>query len=72
MRRLLFTAAVLVLLAGIELFAFTGRTDRFFAWTIASPLSAAFLGAGYWAAVAIEALAGRQRLWANARSPCPP
>jgi len=71
MRRLLFTAAVLVLLAGIQLFVFTGRTDRFFAWTIASPLSAAFLGAGYWAAVAIEALAGRQRLWANARIAVP-
>ena len=71
MRGLLFTAAVLVLLAGIQLFVFTGRTDRFFAWTIASPLSAAFLGAGYWAAVAIEALAGRQRLWANARIAVP-
>jgi len=71
MRRLLFTASVLVLLAGIQLFAFTGRTGHFFAWTIANPLSAAFLGAGYWAAVAIEALAARQRLWANARIAVP-
>lgn len=71
MRRLLLTASVLVLLAGIQLFVFTGRTDRFFAWTIANPLSATFLGAGYWAAVAIEALAGRQRLWANARIAVP-
>src|SRR5215472_368531 len=60
MRRLLFTASVLVLLAGIQLFAFTGRTGHFFAWTIANPLSAAFLGAAYWAAVAIEALADRK------------
>ena len=71
MRRLLFTAAVLVLLAGFQLFVFTGRTGTFFAWTIANPLAAAFLGAGYWASVAIEALAGRQRLWANARIAVP-
>jgi hypothetical protein len=70
-RRLLFTAAVLVLLAGIQLFVFTGRTGQFFAFTIANPLAAAFLGAAYWASVAIEALAGRQRLWANARIAVP-
>ena len=70
-RRLLFTAAVLVLLAGIQLFVFTGRTGHFFAFTIANPLAAAFLGANYWAAVAIEGLAGRQRLWANARIAVP-
>ena len=71
MRRLLFAASVLVLLAGIQLFVFTGRTDHFFAFTITNPLAAAFLGAAYWAAVAIEALAGRQALWANARIAVP-
>ena len=71
MRGLLFTAAVLVLLAGFQLFVFTGRTGTFFAWTIANPLAAAFLGAGYWASVSIEALAGRQRVWANARIAVP-
>jgi hypothetical protein len=71
MRRLLLTAAVLVLLAGIQLFVFTGQTSHFFAFTIANPLAAAFLGAAYWAAVAIEALAGRQALWANARIAVP-
>ncbi len=71
MRRLLFIASVLVLLAGLQLFVFTGRTDSFFAWTIANPLAAAFLGASYWAAVSIEALAGRQPLWANARIAVP-
>ena len=34
MRYLLFVAAVLVLLAGFQLFVFTERTDTFFAWTI--------------------------------------
>ena len=71
MRRLLVTAAVLVLLAGFQLFVLTGRTGTFFAWTIANPLAAAFLGAGYWASVSIEALAGRQQLWANARIAVP-
>jgi hypothetical protein len=71
MRRLLFTASVLVLLAGIQLFVFTRQTGHFFAWSIANPLSAAFLGAGYWAAVAIEAMGARQRLWANARIAVP-
>lgn len=67
MRWLLLTAAVLVLLAGTQLFVFTGRTDSYFAWTIANPLAAAFLGASYWASFSIEALAGRQAVWANAR-----
>jgi len=71
MRWLLYTAAGLVLLAGFQLFIFTGRTGTFFAWTIVNPLAAAFLGGGYWASVAIEALAGRQRLWANARIAVP-
>jgi hypothetical protein len=71
MRRLLFTAAALVLLAGIQLFVFTGQTGHFFAFTITNPLAAAFLGAAYWGAVAIEALAGRQTLWANARIAVP-
>src|SRR5258705_2675283 len=71
MRWLLFTAAVLVLLAGFQLFIFTGRTGTFFAWTIVNPLAAAFLGGGYWASVSLEALAGRQRLWANARIAVP-
>lgn len=71
MRWLLLTAAALVLLAGLQLFAFTSQTGTFFAWTIASPLAAAFLGAGYWASLSIEALAGRQREWANARIAVP-
>ena len=71
MRRLLYVAAVLVLLAGFQLFVFTGNTASYFAWTIRNPLGAAFLGAGYWASVAFEALAARQRIWANARIAVP-
>jgi len=71
MRGLLFAASFLVLLAGIQLFGFTDRTNSFFAFTVQNPLSALFLGAGYIASIAIEALAGRQRIWANARIAVP-
>ena len=52
-------------------FIFTGHTSTYFAWTIVNPLAAAFLGGGYWASVSLEALAGRQPLWANARIAVP-
>jgi len=68
---LLTVAGGLVFLAGLQLFVFPERTDEFFAWTIDVPLTAAFLGAGYWASVALEWLAARERLWANARIAVP-
>jgi hypothetical protein len=71
LRWLLFTASALVALAGIQLLMFTAHTAQYFAFTITNPLAAAFLGAGYWAAVPIEALAARQRRWANARISVP-
>lgn len=70
-RALLLAAAVLVLLAGTQLFVFTERTATHFAWTIANPLTAAFLGAAYWGSFVIELLAARQRYWANARIAVP-
>ena len=71
MRVLLMIAGGLVFLAGLQLFVFPERTDEFFAWTIDVPLTAAFLGAGYWASVAFEWFAARERLWANARIAVP-
>ena len=47
MRWLLFAAAVLVFTAGFQLFVLTEHTGTYFAWTIANPLAAAFLGASY-------------------------
>lgn len=70
-RRLLILAGALVALAGIQLFVFSEQTDRYFAWTINPPLTAAFLGASYWASVVFEVTAARQRLWANARIAVP-
>lgn len=71
MRRLLLVAALLVFLAGVQLFVFTARTDRYFAWTIDPPLTAAFLGASYWASATFEVVAAGQRHWHAARITVP-
>lgn len=71
MRRLLYVAAVLVFLAGVQLFVFPERTARYFAWTIQPHLTAVFLGASYWSSVAFEVVAARQRRWADARIAVP-
>lgn len=71
MRRMLLIASGLVFIVGIQLYILTEATDRFFAWTIKSPLTAAFLGAGYWASFAMEFAASRKRVWAHARIAIP-
>ncbi|MET0827122.1 MAG: hypothetical protein ABWZ89_11465, partial [Acidimicrobiales bacterium] len=70
-RILLFVAAALVFLAGVQLFVFPLRTDEYFAWTIASPMTAVFLGAAYWSAVGLEVAAARAESWAGARIALP-
>jgi hypothetical protein len=71
MRTLLWIAGGLVFIAGTQLFVFSERTADLFAWTIDVPLTAAFLGAGYWASVVLEWVAARQRAWAHARISIP-
>ncbi len=58
-------------LAGVQLTVFTEQTATYFAWTVAPPLTAAFLGAAYWAAVPVELIAARQVVWAKARVALP-
>jgi hypothetical protein len=65
-------SAVLALVAGFQLFVGAGDTDRFFSWTIEPPLTAAFLGAAYWAACLLLAWAARQPDWPRARTALPP
>ena len=67
MRAALYLGSFLVFLAGIQLFVLTERTDHYFAWTIANPMTAAFLGAFYWTAIPLAFLSARQRVWAHAR-----
>src|SRR5207247_3887556 len=71
MRWLLYAASALVFLAGLQLTVFTEQTATYFAWTISPPLTAAFLGASYWAAVPVEVIAARQSTWASARVAVP-
>ena len=67
MRVALLVSAGLAAGAGLQLFVATEQTDRYFAWTIEPPLTAAFLGAAYIGALILTALAARERLWAGAR-----
>src|SRR5438876_1989264 len=71
MRYLLYAASVLVFLAGFQLTVFTEQTATYFAWTVLPPITAAFLGAAYWAAVPVEVLAAREATWAKARIAVP-
>jgi hypothetical protein len=67
MRVSLLLGAFLVTLAGIQLYLLTDHTERFFAWTIAVPMTAAFLGAFYWTSIPLALLSGMERVWARAR-----
>ena len=61
----------LLFIAGIQLFVFSEQTANYFAWTFASPLAAAFMGAGYWAAM-FHAYSGvRAKGWEYVRSSVP-
>jgi hypothetical protein len=71
MRRLLYAASALVFLAGLQLTVFSEQTATYFAWPVSPPITAAFLGAAYWAAVPVELLAARQSTWAQARVAVP-
>jgi hypothetical protein len=68
---LLLIASALVFLAGFQLFILTEQTDVYFAWTIQPPLTAAFLGGGYFASFILEFLASSEKEWANARIAVP-
>lgn len=71
MRVALLLGAFLVTLAAIQLYVLTDHTDRYFAWTIAVSLTAAFLGAFYWASAPLALLSGLQRAWVHARAGVP-
>lgn len=71
MAALLWTAGILVFLAGFQLFVLTESTERHFAWTIDPPLTAAFLGGSYWSSAVFEWTAARRRYWGEARIAVP-
>jgi hypothetical protein len=61
----------LLLVAGVQLFIFSEQTETYFAWTFAAPISAAFLGAGYWAAMFHAYTGARAKAWAMVRTSLP-
>jgi hypothetical protein len=67
MQGMLWLGALLVSLAGIQLYFFSTRTDHLFAWTIDVPLTAAFLGAFYWTSLFLAVQSAIQARWAMAR-----
>lgn len=67
MRGLLWVGGLLVLITFVQLYLLTGHTDRLFAWTIGSPLSATFIGAFYGGAWVIAWLSALEPMWHRAR-----
>ena len=53
---------------GLSLFVFPTHTDDLFAWTIQPPLTAAFLGASYWASTTLAVACASERDWARGRA----
>jgi hypothetical protein len=60
-------AILLVTSVGFFLFVLSEHTERLFAWPIQPPLTAAFLGANYWAAFFLALLSAREAVWGRAR-----
>jgi hypothetical protein len=67
LRAMLWLFAALAAVAGFLLFPLAEETDRFFSWTIEPPLTAAFMGAAYWAAFVLIAWTARAATWESAR-----
>ena len=61
----------LLFIAGVQLFILAEQTETYFAWTFAAPLSAAFMGAGYWSAMFHAYSGARAKAWANVRTSMP-
>jgi hypothetical protein len=68
MRVVLVAFGVLTLLAVAALFVRPESTDRFFAWTVNPPITAAFYGAAYLAGFALVVLSLRADAWVQARA----
>ena len=68
-RRLLVAFAVFTLLAVVQLLLLADVADRYWAWTIRTELTAAFLGAAYAAGFVLAVVALRQETWSRIRVP---
>lgn len=68
---LIFGVLPLLFIAGVQLFILSAQTDTYFAWTIPLPLTAAFMGAGYWAALVHSFVTGANTSWERFRVALP-
>jgi hypothetical protein len=68
----LLAIAGVIFFLGLSLYAAPAETETLFAWTIQPPLTAAFLGASYWAATTLAVACAAERDWARARAFAPP
>jgi hypothetical protein len=66
LRRFYYLAILLVTSVGVFTFILATETERLFAWTINPPLTAAFLGANYFAAFFLALFGARERVWGYA------
>jgi hypothetical protein len=69
LRNVFITGCLLSLIAGVQLFVFTTRTELYFAWTIKSALTAATLGAFYFGTMTFGGLSARETRWASVQAP---
>jgi hypothetical protein len=67
MRAVLILGTVLVLATGVQLYVLTAHTEKYFAWTIANPLTAATIGAFYLGAAIIAVTSSTQHSWDASR-----
>lgn len=68
-RNAFFIGSFLSLMAGIQLFVLSERTDVYFAWTIQSALTAATLGGFYLGSMTFGYISARESNWVNVRGP---
>ncbi len=71
MRWVVYLGSACALVAAILLIAFARHTDDYFAWTVRPAMTAAALGAFFWAAALFGYMSARRRDWADARAGLP-
>jgi len=67
-RAFLWVAAPLAFLGGMQVTLLSEHTERYWAWTIALPISAIFIGASFGATAVLFAWGLRQREWIRVRA----
>lgn len=69
-RAILYVASILVLAVSVSLYFLPTQTELYFSHH-QSPLTAAFLGAGYLTSFLLEFMSAREKIWARARPAIP-